>query len=102
MKRLLVAVLASLAATAQADNFRCGKWIASTDMSVSELRAKCGDPSSKETRTEDVVGRNAAGYTYKTGEVVVIETWTYQRGTRASPMVVTIIDGSIERIERAK
>lgn len=98
----LLIAFASLAVTARADNFRCGKWIASTDLSVSELRAKCGEPARKETRTEDVVARNAAGYSYKTGEVVVIETWTYERGTRASPMVVTIIDGKIERIERAQ
>ena len=103
MKRIAAAaVFASLAVTAGADNFRCGKWIATVDLPVSELLAKCGEPASKETRTEEVVGRNAAGFTFKTGEVVVIETWTYHRGTRASPMVVTIIDGKIERIERAQ
>jgi hypothetical protein len=102
MKFLIAVVFASLAVAARADNFRCGKWIASADLSVSELRAKCGEPASKETRTEDVVARNAAGYTYKTGQVVVIETWTYHRGSGASPMIVTIIDGRIDRIERAQ
>jgi len=95
----LLAVLAG--ATAQADsNFRCGKWIASSDMSVTDLRAKCGEPTSRESRTEDVMVRNQnTGLMYKSGETV-IETWTYDRGTTAAPMVVTIIDGRIKSIER--
>ena len=84
MKHLLALVFGTLAITAQADNFRCGSWIARTELAVSELLAKCGEPVKKETRTEEVLARNTAGYTYKTGDVVVIETWTYQRGTRAS------------------
>lgn len=95
-------VAAVISAPAQADNFRCGKWIASTDLSVTELLAKCGEPASRESRVEDVLSRNFnTGLMYKTGEVV-IETWTYLRGSRASPMVVTIVDGKIKSIERRK
>jgi hypothetical protein len=99
MMKLLVLVLATLAMPAQADNFRCGKWIANTDLTVSELLSKCGEPAKRESRKEDVFGRGVNGGSYKVGEMTV-ETWTYSRGTRASPMVVTIIDGKIERIER--
>jgi hypothetical protein len=92
-----------LAVDARADeNFRCGKWIASKDMSVSELLAKCGEPSKREKRTEDVYSRSVnSGGTYKSGETV-IETWTYERGSVASALVVTIVDGRIESIERKR
>ena len=69
-------------------------------MAVGDLLAKCGEPASRERRVEDVLSRNAnTGLMYKSGEMV-IETWTYDRGTTAPPMVVTIIDGRIQRIDR--
>ena len=37
----------------------------------------------------------------KMGETT-IETWTYDRGPQAAPMVVTIVDGRIKSIERLK
>jgi len=95
-------VLATLVATvALADsNFRCGKWIASSDMSVTDLRAKCGEPTTRETRVEDVMVRNKdTGLMFKSGETQ-IEVWTYDRGSTASPMVVTIVDGRIKSMER--
>jgi hypothetical protein len=42
------------------------------------------------------------GYTggnVKVGETV-IETWTYDLGASKSPMVVTIVDGQVKKIER--
>lgn len=103
MKTLLALAITALPAlAAQADeNFRCGKWIASKDLSVSELLAKCGEPSKREKRVEDVYSRSGAGGTYKSGETV-IETWTYERGSTASPVLVTIVDGRIESIVRKK
>jgi hypothetical protein len=96
---LLVALMPGLAT---ADNFRCGKWIASADLSVTELLARCGEPASRESRVEDVLSRNFnTGLMYKSGERT-IETWTYLRGSRASPMVVTVVDGVIKSIERKK
>ena len=99
----LAALVAALIMTpAQADNFRCGKWIATVDLSVAELLSRCGEPASRETRVEDVLSRNFnTGLMYKTGESIV-ETWTYLRGSGASPMVVTIVDGKIRSIERRK
>lgn len=99
---ILIALAALLAAPAQADNFRCGKWIATDDMAVSDLLARCGEPASRATRIEDVMSRNFnTGFMYKSGEQTV-ETWIYDRGSRAQPMVVTIVDGRIRSIERQK
>jgi hypothetical protein len=100
MKKILALALLSSIAPAQADNFRCGKWIVNESLSVTELVAKCGEPDSREKRTEELYGRNVGGGMYKTGAVSVIETWTFKRGTTAAPMVVTIVDGKIESIKR--
>ncbi|MBC8024376.1 MAG: DUF2845 domain-containing protein [Steroidobacteraceae bacterium] len=82
------------------ESFRCGKWIASSDMTPAELAEKCGAPTLHESRTEDVLVRNRnTGLMMKTGETR-IETWTYERGTQAAPMVVTIVDGRIKSIDR--
>jgi hypothetical protein len=101
MKIRLVTVSALLlCAGAQADNVRCGKWIATTDRPVAELLSKCGEPASRETRIEDVMSRNyPTGGMYKSGEMTV-ETWIYDRGATAPPIVVTIVDGRIKSIER--
>lgn len=97
---LAIASAMLLSATAQADNFRCGKWIASEDLSVPELLARCGEPASRETRVEDVYSRNHNnGGTYKSGQMT-IETWIYDRGSTAPAIVVTIVDGRIKSIER--
>src|SRR4051794_34788288 len=89
--------------TASADeSFRCGNWIASSSMSVEELRQKCGEPSSRSVRVEDVKVRNRdVGLMTKTGETT-IETWIYERGSQAPAMVVTIVDGRIKSLERQK
>jgi hypothetical protein len=98
---LTLALLLPAAATAD-ENFRCGKWIASSDMTVADLLAKCGAPASKTRTTEDVLVRNQnTGLMRKTGETV-IETWIYDRGGNAAPMAVTIVDGRIKSIERVK
>ena len=84
------------------ETFRCGKWIASSSMSVGELVAKCGEPGARTRETHDVLVRNRNnGLMIKSGETTV-ETWTFDRGTTAPPMVVTIVDGRIKSIERKK
>ena len=94
------ALLLSLAASAD-ETFRCGKWIASSAMSVPELNEKCGEPTSRTSKTEDVLARNNnVGLMTKVGETTV-ETWTYDRGANPA-MVVTIVDGHIKSIDRQK
>ena len=85
---------------ASAETFRCGKWIVGDDTTREELLRKCGEPTSRDSRVEDVRAPNQyTGGNMKVGETV-IETWVYQRGNGALPMVVTIVDGRITRIER--
>jgi hypothetical protein len=84
------------------ENFRCGQWIASVALSVEELVSKCGPPMQREVTTRDVLVRNRNnGLMVKVGESQV-ETWLYDRGTTAPPMVVTIVDGRIKNIERQR
>jgi len=94
------ALLLPVAAFAD-ETFRCGKWIASSAMTVAELTGKCGEPTSRESRTEDVKARNNnVGLMMKVGETTV-ETWTYERGANPA-MVVIIVDGQIKSIDRQK
>ena len=74
--------------------FRCGSWLVSADVSVAKLLEKCGKPSSQQVSTQDV--RNEYGVKVGTSTT---EIWRYDRGSRASPMIVTIIDGKIQSIE---
>jgi len=95
---LLAAAWLPLAASAD-ETFRCGKWIISSELTVDQLTSKCGPPSYHESTTQDVLVRNRNnGLMIKVGETRV-ETWTYERGTQARPMVVTIVDGTIKSIE---
>lgn len=100
---LIVAALLLLPLSASSDeSFRCGKWIASSELSVAELTQKCGQPTHREVTTQDVLVRNRNnGLMVKVGESEV-ETWTYDRGSTAPPMVITIVDGRIKKIERQK
>jgi hypothetical protein len=85
---------------ASAETFRCGKWIVGEQITREELVQKCGEPTSRASRTEDVRAPNQyTGGNVKVGETV-IETWIYERGTGAAPMVVTLVDGKIRSIER--
>jgi hypothetical protein len=95
-------VLAAADPAAADETFRCGKWIVNSSLTPAELADKCGPPTWHESSTEDVLVRNQnTGLMMKTGESR-IEIWTYDRGTRAAPMVVTIIDGRIKSIDRKK
>jgi len=98
---LAVAVVLLPVAASADETFRCGKWLASSAMTVAELTEKCGEPTSRESRTEDVKARNNNfGLMMKVGETTV-ETWTYDRGANPA-MVVIIVDGQIKSIDRQK
>lgn len=98
---ILSAALLTLPLVATADEtFRCGKWIASSEMSVEELLKKCGEPTTRESKTEDVLARESDGLMSKVGETT-LERWTYDRGANPA-MVVSIVDGRIRKIERQK
>ena len=90
------------APAALAENFRCGQWIASPDMSVGELLGKCGAPDSKTVTEEDVYGPSASGKGRVKVGTTITEVWTYNRGSQASAMIVTIVDGEIRSMERGE
>jgi len=77
--------------------YRCGSSLVSADSSVAELLKKCGKPSSQQSVTSDVYAENHV----KVGTMTT-ETWRYDRGTTAPPMIVTIVDGKIQSIEEGK
>jgi hypothetical protein len=81
--------------------FRCGAWVVSADMSVAEVKAKCGEPTKKTVETQDVYARAAGGGTIKTGTATV-ERWVYDRGSRSFSLVVTITDGVITSLDRGE
>jgi len=87
---------------AAAETFRCGQWIASPDMSVEELLEKCGEPTSKSVEVIDIYGPTVAGAGRVKRGTSTIEIWTYDRGSQSFDMVVTIVDGEIKSMERAK
>jgi hypothetical protein len=74
--------------------FRCGQSLVSAEVSVTELLQKCGSPSSERISYVDV--RNEYGVKVGTSTV---ETWRYDRGPRQFAMIVTVVDGKIEKIE---
>jgi uncharacterized protein DUF2845 len=87
---------------AGAETFRCGKWLISAEVTLTELVDKCGSPTSRESKTEDVRVRNQNnGLMVKVGETTT-ERWTFDRGSQAAPMVVVIVDGQIKSIERLR
>lgn len=105
MKRFYSGALAALLIISQptiAETFRCGPWIASEDMTVGELLEKCGAPTRKTSETIDVYGPSVAGGGHVKRGTSTIEKWTYDRGSQAAPMVVTIVDGSIKSMERER
>lgn len=88
-----------VSSAAMAERFRCGQWLVSKEMAVEELLEKCGAPTSTTVEVVDVYGATPTGGRIKRGTSTV-ETWTYDRGSRAFAMIVTIVDGEIKRMER--
>jgi len=79
------------------ESFRCGRWVVSADISVADLLKKCGKPSSQQVSTVD----DRDEYGDKVGTWTT-EIWRYDRGSRAAPMIVTIVNGQIRSMERGK
>jgi hypothetical protein len=100
--RILVILIASTLSTAAlaGETFRCGQWIISAELTVAELRGKCGEPFTRDSKTVDVRGSTAGGGSVARG-TSTIEHWTYKTGGDAR-YVVTIVDGEIKGIERAQ
>ena len=102
MRHILIAVIAVLAfPAAHAETMRCGSALVDESATLDELLAKCGEPSKREQRVEDVWARNANGGSRVVGQTQT-EYLTYDRGSQAAPMLVTVVDGKIRSIERVQ
>jgi len=103
MRRAMMVLGAVLAAgTAQAgETIRCGRWVVDESATVEELVQKCGEPASKRRVEKPILVENPDNTRRMVGTTVT-EYWTYDRGTRAFQIVVTIVDGRIRSIERAE
>jgi hypothetical protein len=99
---LAAVVVLAIVEPAAAEGFRCGQRIATADMTVEELLEACGEPTDKSVQVVDVYGPNAQGAGNMKRGTITVETWTYDRGSQASAMVVTIEDGKIKKMERAE
>jgi hypothetical protein len=71
-------------------------------MSVDELLEKCGAPTTKTVEEVDVYGPAVSGSGRVKRGTSIVEKWTYDRGSQASAMVVTIEDGKIKGMGRAE
>ena len=81
------------------ESFRCGQWIITDELTLAELRAKCGEPGSKTAETVQVRGKAATGSVARGTSTT--EHWTYVLPSGAN-YVVTVVDGEIRKIERTK
>lgn len=97
----LLVIAAGASLSARADSFRCGSDLISVGASASEVLAKCGSPTSKQTLVEDVLARNANGGTRKIGEAIT-ERWRYDRRKGQYPAVLTLRDEVVRSIEFEK
>jgi hypothetical protein len=93
---ILLALLLGASAAA-ADTLVCkqGRTV-QPGMTAEEVRQKCGPPTFKESRTEDVRAVNR-GYAVKVGEIVV-ETWRYDRGSQKPAAILVVKEGKIVSI----
>jgi hypothetical protein len=104
MRTLLIPLaLLALGGAASADEvMRCGDWVIAMPISLEELRDKCGEPAKKDVTTEDVRTGAKSGHSSQVVGSTTTEKWTYRPSTLSLPMVVTIVDGQVTRIERER
>jgi hypothetical protein len=66
-------------------------------MSAGDFLSRCGKPSSQGVSTQDLWDEYGA----KLG-ILTTETWRYDGNTAAPAMVVTVVDGQVQGIQRRK
>jgi hypothetical protein len=94
----LATLLVATAVPAADDVFRCGSKLIDTSVSMDEVSARCGKPTQRTVEEIPQQVRRANGSTYVAGTVVV-ETWTYDRGSSSFPAVLRFEDGKLVSIE---
>jgi len=94
----LTAILAASAAPAGDDVFRCGSKLVDTSLTMDQVLARCGEPTQRTVEDVPQQVRRANGSTYVSGTIVV-ETWTYDRGSSSFPAVLRFESGKLVSIE---
>jgi hypothetical protein len=93
----------ALGTAALADEpMRCGNWVVAMPVSLEELLRKCGEPASKEMSTEDIRTGGKSGTGSRAIGTSTTERWTYRSSAQSLPMIVTIVDGKVTKIEQGK
>ncbi|HZI08678.1 MAG TPA: DUF2845 domain-containing protein [Archangium sp.] len=109
MRALLAALTLSfflLPSSSDAATLRCGTALASDGASKSEVLMKCGEPLSKDTRTESVGERTKqkspeADTTQERIVYKTIEEWTYNFGPRQLMQVAVFENGRLVDVRSA-
>jgi hypothetical protein len=94
----LTAMLVATATPAANDVFRCGSKLVDTSMTMDEVMARCGEPTQRTVEEIPQQVRRANGSTYVSGTVIV-ETWTYDRGSSSFPAILRFEGGKLVSIE---
>src|SRR5690606_24712870 len=76
---LVAALAGAMLVPAAAQTFRCSGSIIDRGAIAAEVLSKCGEPESRESRTEPVMARRVNGGTHVVG-TITIEEWIYARG----------------------
>jgi hypothetical protein len=105
MRSLLLAVAVAVVwvpVVGQAASLRCGTGLVSDGASKSDVAAKCGEPVSRESRTESEEVKTKDGDT-STKRVVqkTFEEWTYNFGPNRLQQVVVFENGKLIEVKSA-
>jgi hypothetical protein len=94
-------VLLTFALPAMADTFRCKSALISVGDAQTYVQAKCGEPTSKETITEDVRAVTVFGGTNVVG-TATRDIWRYRKSSRQFATVLTFEGGVLKKLEFEK
>lgn len=98
-KLIAAAAIVAMHGAHASESIRCGRWVVDSSVTIDELLKKCGEPASVRYEEADLRAMGPNGGMIKVGTSIT-EYWTYDRGSQAAPVIVTIKDGKIRSIER--
>lgn len=94
-------MLVATATPAADDVFRCGSKLVDKSLTMDQVMAHCGEPTQRKVEEIPQQVRRANGSTYVSGTVIV-ETWTYDRGSSSFPAVLRFEGGKLVGIEMVR
>jgi hypothetical protein len=93
--------LLTFALPAAADTFRCGSKLIRVGDAQSYVQGKCGEPTSKETITEEIRAVGRLGGTNVVG-TASRDIWRYRKSSRQFAAVLTFEGGVLKKLEFEK